>query len=147
MSLLLCVGTVRWRSKDFFMGFFGFEIMVKIIWKSFNGISMSYKQWFLRFLDGCLDLEIKLLFVGVKWVPKLTLACIFFKLDISVETEWSIKSKLEKYNMMVILWYECLLGFSCIIRTVSNKFKHAISFWCRSMIVWAYLKCMRRVVC
>ncbi|MBA0634849.1 hypothetical protein Godav_029627 [Gossypium davidsonii] len=41
------------------------QMTIEVIRMSFNGIPMSYSNELLRFRDGCLDLEIKLLFVGV----------------------------------------------------------------------------------
>lgn len=84
------------------------------------------KQWFLRFQDGCLDLEIKLMFMGVRWLPKLTLGVYRFILDTFVKNRMNHELKLEKDGTMSLLIYECWTRLTCIVCINFTSIKYMI---------------------
>lgn len=49
-----------------------------------------------------LDLRPKLLFMTFKWVLESTLVCLLCILEISMKSDWNLKYKLEKYDVMIL---------------------------------------------
>lgn len=79
------------KNQGFVYGLSRFEMIVMVIWMGFDGVfSLFYKEMATVVPEWILDLELKLLFVVVKWVIELTRVCVLSVLDIFVEIEWTL---------------------------------------------------------